>query len=141
MDPSNRCPDLCCGCFGYCAAGANRYLPHYDEEGLQAIVRKLEDPDSGTPVKVERKADLEVYKRASNKEDLFAPVEKIPTYVLDNTRRQANTRRLLSLARKLTMDGLDAEAWTKAKSLAIDKLMRKAEQLGKNSDFAAKVSG
>jgi type III restriction enzyme len=63
------------------------HLPHYDEEGLKAIVKKLEDPDSGSPVKVERKADLEVYRRAGKKEDLFASLEKIPTYVLDNDGR------------------------------------------------------
>ncbi len=27
------------------------FLPHYDEDGLKAIVEKLEDPDSGSPVK------------------------------------------------------------------------------------------
>jgi len=117
------------------------FLPHYDEEGLKAIVEKLEDPDTGSPVKVERKADLEVYRRAGNKEDLIAALEKIPTYVLDNTRRQANTRRLLSLARKLTMDGLDAEAWADAKTLAVERLKGEAARLRKNPDFAAKVSG
>ena len=25
------------------------FLPHYDEDGLKAIVEKLEDPDTGSP--------------------------------------------------------------------------------------------
>ena len=117
------------------------FLPHYDEEGLKAIVEKLEDPDTGSPVKVERKADLALYTRAGDKADLFEVLAKVPTYVLDNTRRQANTRRLLSLARKLTIDGIDAEAWGEAKTLAVETLKAAAAELRKNPEFAAKVSG
>jgi type III restriction enzyme len=117
------------------------FLPHYDEDGLKAIVEKLEDPDTGSPVKVERKADLALYKRAADKADLFEALTKVPTYVLDNTRRQANTRRLLSLARKLTMDGVDLEAWPEAKTLAVETLKSEAARLSKNPEFAAKVSG
>jgi hypothetical protein len=117
------------------------FLPHYDEEGLKAIIEKLEDPETGSPVKVERKRDLEVSRRAGDKSDLFAALEKIPTYVLDNTRRQANTRRLLSLARKLTMDGIDGEAWADAKTLTVETLKTEAGRLRKNPEFQAKVSG
>jgi type III restriction enzyme len=117
------------------------FLPHYDEAGLKAIVEKLEDPDTGSPVKVERKADLALYERAKDKADLFDALAKVPTYVLDNTRRQANTRRLLSLARKLTMDGIDAEAWGEAKTLAVETLKAAATRLRKNPEFAEKVSG
>lgn len=117
------------------------FLPHYDEDGLKAIVEKLEDPDTGSPVKVERKADLALYPRAGDKADLFEALAKVPTYVLDNTRRQANTRRLLSLARKLTIDGIDAEAWGEAKTLAVETLKAAAAELRKNPEFAAKVSG
>jgi len=117
------------------------FLPHYDEAGLKAIVEKLEDPDTGSPVKVERKADLVLYGRAEDKAGLFDALAKVPTYVLDKTRRQANTRRLLSLARKLTMDGIDAEAWGEAKTLAVETLKAASARLRKNPEFAAKVSG
>src|SRR5690606_5246317 len=63
------------------------------------------------------------------------------TYVLDKTRRQANTRRLLALARRLTIDGLDGTAWAEAKALAVDTLRKEAERLRKNPEFAAKVTG
>ncbi len=117
------------------------FLPHYDEDGLKTIVEKLEDPDTGSPVKVERKADLALYSRARDKAHLFDALAKIPTYVLDNTRQQANTRRLLSLARKLTMDGIDAQAWAQAKKLVVKTLKSESTRLRKNPEFAAKVSG
>lgn len=117
------------------------FLPHYDEDGLRTIVEKLEDPDTGSPVQVERKADLALYGRAKDKGDLLDALAKIPTYVLDNTRRQANTRRLLSLARKLTMDGIDGEAWAEAKTLVVETLKAESARLRKNPEFAAKVSG
>ena len=117
------------------------FLPHYDEDGLKAIVEKLEDPDTGSPVRVERHADLALYERAKDKAALFEALGKLPTYVLDNTRRQANTRRLLSLARKLTIDGIDRDAWPEAKALAVDTLKAEASRLRKNADFAARVTG
>jgi hypothetical protein len=104
-------------------------------------VEKLEDPDTGSPVKVERKADLAICRRAKDKADMFDALSRIPTYVLDNTRRQANTRRLLSLARKLTMDGTDAEAWSEAKTLVVETLKIESARLRKNPEFAAKISG
>jgi type III restriction enzyme len=117
------------------------FLPHYDEDGLKAIVAKLEDPDTGSPVKVERSTDLVLYSRAKDKADLFAALAKVPTYVLDNTRRQSNSRRLLSLARKLTMDGIDPQAWGEAKTLAVETLKAASTRLRQNPEFAAKVSG
>jgi type III restriction enzyme len=117
------------------------FLPHYDEGGLKAIIERLEDPGTGSPVKVERKKDLAIYVRSKNRTDLFDALAKVPTYVLDNTRRQANTRRLLSLARKLTMDGIDAEAWTEAKTLVVDTLKTESARLRAAPDFAARVSG
>ena len=84
---------------------------------------------------------MAIYTRAKDKADLFEALAKVPTYVLDNTRRQANTRRLLSLARKLTMDGIDAEAWAEAKTLAVETLKAESARLRKNPEFAAKVSG
>ena len=117
------------------------FLPHYDEDGLKAIVEKLEDPDTGSPVKVERKADLSLYGRTKGHTDLFLAMERIPTYVLDNTRRQANTRRLLSLARKLTIDGVDVKAWANAKTLVVDTLKAESARLRKSIDFTAKITG
>lgn len=117
------------------------FLPHFDEKGLKAIVSKLEDPDTGSPVKVELKADLAMYRRAAGKDEHFATLSKAPTYVLDNTRRQASTLRLLSLARKLTMDGIDKKAWASSKAVAVDALRSEAARLRKNPEFAGRVSG
>ena len=117
------------------------FLPHYDEGGLKSIIAKLEDPDTGSPVKVERKAQLALHSRAEDKKVLFEALAKIPTYVLDNTRRQANTRRLMALARRLTIDGIAADAWPRAKTLAVESLKAEAARLKKNADFAAKVTG
>ena len=39
------------------------------------------------------------------------------------------------------MDGIDAEAWTEAKTLAVNTLKAESARLCKNPEFAAKVSG
>ncbi len=117
------------------------FLPHYDEAGLKQIIEKLEDPDVGSSVKVERVTDLAMYFPAKDKADILETLAKVPTYVLDNTRRQSNTRRLLSLARKLTMDRIDIEAWPQAKSLVVETLKAQSAQLRTDPEFVAKVTG
>jgi type III restriction enzyme len=117
------------------------FLPHYSEDGLKAIISKLEDPDTGSPVKVERKSELALYKRAENRPELFEALGKVPTYVLDRTRRQANTRRLMALARRLTIDGLAPDAWPASKKLVVETLKAEASRLKQDPAFAAKITG
>lgn len=117
------------------------FLPHYNEDGLKSIIEKLEDPETGSPVRVESKAVLTQYTRSQDKCDLFDAIKAVPTYMLDNTRRQANTRRLLSLARKLTMDGIDPRAWSEAKNLVVKTLKAEFNRLCQSPDFLARVRG
>ena len=98
------------------------FLPHYDEDGLKAIVEKLEDPDTGSPVKVERKADLAIYGRAKDKSTCSMRWRRFPRTCWTTPAGRPTRVALLSLARKLTMDGIDAEAWAEAKTLAVETL-------------------
>jgi hypothetical protein len=56
---------------------------HYDEGGLN-IVDKLEDLDTGSPVKAERKADLAI-PAVQREGGPVRALAKSPTYVLTNT--------------------------------------------------------
>ena len=47
----------------------------------------------------------------------------------------------MALARRLTIDGIAADAWSDAKNLAVESLKAEAARLKKNADFAAKVTG
>ena len=40
-----------------------------------------------------------------------------------------------------SMDGIDADAWAEARTLAVEALKTESARLRKNPDFAAKVSG
>ena len=59
------------------------FLPHYDETASSRSFPSLRTRTPGSPVKVERRAELTLYRRAEDKEGLFDALSEAPTYVLE----------------------------------------------------------
>jgi len=116
-------------------------LPHYDEAGVNAIIDRLQNPETGAPVEVENDLELAVYHRSPGKEDLFDAFAKLPTYVVHRPRRMAETARLVKLGRMLNMDGANHEAWAGAKRFVIDRLLEQRDRLRRDPSFRARVEG
>jgi len=57
------------------------YLPHYDAHALSEVIEYLAEPDAQTsvPMRVQRGADLEVFKRNRKVSAAFAAAETLPT--------------------------------------------------------------
>lgn len=116
-------------------------LPHYDEEAVEAIIKKLESPESGSASKVERAGDLGVFRQAKGKEECFAALAQLPTYKIERRRRVANTQRLIRLSRMLDMDGLTEGAQTRSKDHVVDVLKAESARLRKDAEFADRITG
>jgi type III restriction enzyme len=116
------------------------YLPHYNREGLKSILEKLKNPDADTGIAISVMDENEyvTLPRVWGKEELFDALSTLPTYRIDKQEKTSNVKRLIRLARQMTMfDAIDSEALPKAKSLIVqvldeelDKLRRKKEFIG-----------
>jgi len=118
------------------------YLPHFDQNGLKAILDKLNTPDaeSGLAIDVEDGTQSIELIRNGDKTELFAKLEQLPTYRIERTSRISNTSRLMKLARQLTsFDELDPNALGEAKNLVLRTLTDDLERLNAGSSFIEQV--
>jgi type III restriction enzyme len=118
------------------------YLPHYDDEGLRAILAKLKnpDPETGLAVGVEDGTQLIQLERDPEKAKLFEKLETLPTYRVERIAKTSNVRRLIKLARQLTLDEIAANAWSQAKKLVVKTLSSELTRLSKKSDFVGNIA-
>jgi type III restriction enzyme len=119
------------------------FLPHYDREGLKAILDKLNNPDAdtGIAVTVTEETEYVTLPHAWGKEDLFDMLKTLPTYRVEKQEKTSHVRRLIKLARQMTMfDGIDKEALPKAKSLIVQVLDEELARLSKKKDFTGNIA-
>jgi type III restriction enzyme len=121
--------------------GVSLALPHYDDAGVKAIVEKLQNPETGSPVIVENERDMVEYRRDPAKKELFDALVRVPTYSLERRRRKADSARLIKLARMLDWDTVADEAGKAARNFVVEQLKLQAIQMRKDPSFANKVSG
>lgn len=112
------------------------YLPHYDRDGLRAIVEKLNDPENAPPTEIVEGSRLVALKKDPRHEALFPILADLPSYSVERVPKTSNTRRLVKLARQLTFDEIDAQAWNEAKALVIKTLTEEVERLRQDPRFA-----
>jgi type III restriction enzyme len=119
------------------------YLPHYDKKGLDTILDKLNNPDPefGLPVLVEDGTKLISLVRDPTKADLFDKLERLPSYRVERITKTSNVRRLMKLARLLSMhDEFSIDELDKAKRLIVRTLSSELTRLKKRPDFIDNVS-
>jgi len=111
------------------------YLPHYDRDGLRAIVEKLNDPENAPPTEVVEGSRLVTVKRDPAHNDLFPVLGRLPSYSVERVPKTSNVRGFVKLARRLTMDEIDAETWGEAKALVVGILSEELDRLKGESRF------
>ena len=95
------------------------FLPHYDEDALQAVIHDLKSSEDIPPsVVVDSKKLVKLYRR-KRMQPVFKSLGERVTYRVNAVRRQSNLRRLTELGRRLTYDRIDesAHAWVRKKIL------------------------
>lgn len=79
------------------------YLPRYNEEALDAVVRRLTDEteETRTPARVVTVVDLELNPALPEAEECRALLERLPTYEMTRQRRASGAARFMKVARCL----------------------------------------
>jgi type III restriction enzyme len=116
-------------------------LPHYNEAAVDAIVKKLQDAESGSAAEIVKESEIETYHRAPDKADLFPALAKVSTYVVDRPRRLAETSRLVKLGRLLNRHTAVQGLGERTRRFVIDRVLEQRDRLRKDSEWAARVEG
>lgn len=117
------------------------YLPHYDKDELEKIIKHLTQPDadSMTSIEVRQSTDVVPLARWTGSEKAFAILTGLPTYAVPRSRRSSEVKRLMKLARLLAHDEIDPEAPEKATKAVLSELRGEYRKRKNTSAFKALV--
>ncbi len=118
------------------------YLPYYDEDALEAVIKYLSEPDPeiGFPTRVQRGEKLVTLKRNDAVAEAFDAAEQLITYKVEKVTRQSNIRRLLRLGRLLAWDKLDTEAPGAFTQALVAELAAEREKVAGSEEFAERLA-
>lgn len=117
------------------------YLPYYDEPALDAIIKRLSQPDAeeGIGIEVSKESAIAEYSKDASKAALFEVLAELPSYSIERIPKASNVSRLIKLARQLNLDGIDKDAWDEAKALVVKTLASEDKRLRKSKAFAEAI--
>lgn len=117
--------------------GVSLALPHYNEAAVAAIIKKLQDPESGAVGEAVNEKDMAVYRRAEDKADLFEALAKVPTYSIERPRKRAHTWRVMELASMLSDNSIGQGLMGRTKGFVVAELLKQRDRLRKRHDWSA----
>lgn len=117
------------------------FLPYFDTQAVQAVVASLHNQEEVPPAETGSSRELVVLKRREGTEALFAALHELVTYRVNAARAQSPLRRYMAIARSLTLDEIDEEAWAHAKAQIVRWMGERVAALKASGQFdaAAKV--
>jgi len=115
------------------------FLPYFNAEAVDAVVEDLKNVEDVPPAETGSSRELVTLARRSGMEAIFDRLAELTTYRVNAARRQSSMRRLMGLARGLTMDDIDDEAWGRTKKKFVSWLDEALARIKANGDFAAKL--
>lgn len=116
------------------------FLPHFDDKAVTAVIEDLKNVEDVPPSETGIAKELVILKRGPGTEGLFAALDEAITYRVNATRAQSHTRRYMGLARGLTVDKIEPDAWAGAKSQFVTWMQARIAELIAEGAFAPMVA-
>jgi type III restriction enzyme len=95
------------------------FVPYFDAAAVKAVVEDLRNVEDVPPSETGSARELVILTRRPGLEAVFAALGQLVTYRVNAARAQSHLRRYHGLARGLTLDRIDANAWDQAKSAIV----------------------
>ncbi len=113
------------------------FLPYFDTQAVQGVVASLHNQEEVPPAETGSSRELVVLKRREGTEALFAALDELVTYRVNAARAQSPLRRYMAIARSLTLDEIDDEAWGHAKAQIVSWMGERVAALKTSGQFEA----
>lgn len=115
------------------------FLPHFNEQAVTAVVEDLKNVEDVPPSETGSSRELVTLTRRSGSDGVFEALSQLVTYRVNAARQQRNLRRLMGLARALTIDKIDEDAWKKATANVLKWLDSHIAQLKASGQFESRA--
>lgn len=118
------------------------FLPHYDQGGVDAIIKKLTEADGErAPVDFEKRGDVIELLKDGDLQACFDAYKALPSYTIPRSRRTSEVRRLMKLARLLANDDLESAAIQVSTNALVEVLEDAERRLRSDPDYKQEVAG
>jgi type III restriction enzyme len=114
------------------------FLPYYDTETVKSVVEALQNSDAVSPDAGSSRSHATLFRNDAFT-DVFSAMDKLSTYRVDAARKIPALRRLVMIARYLTMDGIDATIQKSVKEAIIHKFEEEIKRIRESGEFDAKA--
>jgi type III restriction enzyme len=111
------------------------FLPHFDSQAVKDVVEALQNSEDVPPSEAADARELVVLNRREGTEAIFDAMHKLITYRVNAHRAKNDVLRYQDIARRLTIDEIDAGAWDKAKADAVAWIGLQVAVLKQSEDF------
>jgi type III restriction enzyme len=111
------------------------FLPYFDTQAVQSVVAALHNQEEVPPAETGSSCELVVLKRREGAEALFAALGGLVTYRVNAVRAQSPLRRYMAMARSLTIDEIDEQAWSQAKVQIVTWMAERVAALKASGQF------
>jgi type III restriction enzyme len=115
------------------------FLPYFDAAAVQSVVEDLRNVEDVPPSETGSSRELIILNRRPGTEVLFQRLSELTTYRIKGARQQSNLRRVMGLARGLTMDEVDDEAWGNLKTKIVNWLDGEITRLKASGEFGDRL--
>jgi type III restriction enzyme len=117
------------------------FLPHYNRKAVEDIVKYLRDSGDATIAdSIADRAELMSLPRRPGMDAAVAAIEAVPTYTVPTVRERQELRRLIDLARRLSIDGVAPDAFDHAKAEIAALLLARRAALAADPAFQKAVN-
>jgi len=111
------------------------YLPHYDEETVNAVIQDLKNVEDVPPAETGTSRELVTIHRRKGTEAIFEAMQNLETYRVNAVRKQSALRRLMGLGRGLTHDRIDEKAQEQVTQKIVAWMIEQVQRLREAGDF------
>jgi len=111
------------------------YLPHYDEETVNAVIQDLKNVEDVPPTETGVSRELVPLQRRKGTEAIFEAMKDLVTYRVNAVRRQSALRRLMGLGRGLAHDRIDEKAQEQVTQEIVTWMIEQVQRLHEAGDF------
>src|ERR1019366_581703 len=98
------------------------FLPHYNEEALQGVLKRLRSPDVEEGVATRVETSVEQYQRNQAPAGVFERLQSLPTYSVNRAPKMGEVKRALRLAGLLSLEGVNKDADEEMREVLTEKL-------------------
>jgi len=116
------------------------YLPKYDEQQLERVIKELENPENQTPITVELESELETLPLDASKVAIKTMAESLPSYAVEAVRKTTAVKRLVKLCRGLAYHDIDTNELDKAKAFVVTHLTGELDKIKDTADFKSRTA-